>query len=146
MTSVIMNVSRTALVELQRLIEANPLVDWRAITLDGPGALDALDWCELEPTAVVPLLKAYQRLVHILPASEERRALPLLESGLHSSIQIASLSRDDFARRWSALFPGEGALGLSVHRAAISRRSELLLHHINRVQRNEPHYRAARFR
>ena len=92
------------------------------------------------------LLKAYQRLVRILPIGEERRALALLESGLHSAIQIASLSRDEFARRWEALFPGEGSLGLAVHDAAIRRRGELVLHHIDRVQHNEPHYRAARFK
>ncbi|OJH33893.1 hypothetical protein [Cystobacter ferrugineus] len=146
MVSVTKSVSRAALAELQRLIEANPSVDWRAIALDSPAELNALEWHELEPEAVVPLLKAYQRLVRILPESEERRALPLLESGLHSSIQIANLSRDEFARRWNELFPGNESLGLAVHRAAISRRSELLLHHINDIQRNEPHYRAARFR
>jgi hypothetical protein len=146
MNSLTLSVSRAALAELQRLIEVNPSVDWRAVALDGPGALDALEWLELKPEGVMPLLKAYQRLVRILPASEEHRALPLLESGLHSAIQIASLSQDEFARRWSELFPGDEALGLAVHRAALSRRSELLLHHIQDVQRNEPHYRAARFR
>jgi len=135
-----------ALSPLQRLIEANPSVDWRAIALHDTGALDALDWCELEPEMVTPLLKAYQRLVRILPASEERRALALLESGLHSAVQIAAIPKDEFARRWAALFPREAALGEAVHRSAIARRSTLLLHHINNVQSNEPHYRAARFK
>jgi hypothetical protein len=130
---------------VQCLIEANPSIEWRAIALDDAG-LAALDWRELEREALVPLVKAYQRLVRILPVGEERRALPLLESGLHSAIQIADIPRDEFARRWAALFPGEDALGLAVHRAALSRRSALLLHHIDDVQRNEPHYRAARFK
>jgi hypothetical protein len=138
--------SRETLVGLQHMIEANSEVDWRAIVLDAPGALSALDWCDLEPKVMTPLLKSYQRLLRILPVSEDFRALPLLESGLHSAIQIASLSRDEFARRWAALFPGEDALGLAVHRAALSRRGELLLQHVNNVQRNEPHYRAARFK
>lgn len=144
--SVTLHVNRVALDGLQRLIEANRTVGWRTIALDGPGTLGALDWRELDPKAMEPLLKAYQRLVRILPPGEERRALPLLEIGLHSAIQIADIPRDEFARRWGALFPGEGALGLAVHRAALRRRSELLLHHINDVQRNEPHYRAARFK
>lgn len=145
MISGILNVSRAALAGLQWLIEANPAVDWRAIALDEAG-LAALDWRELEREAMVPLVKAYQRLVRILPPGEEPRALPLLESGLHSAIQIAGIPRDEFARRWAALFPGDDALGLAVHRAALSRRSDLLLHHIHGVQRNEPHYRAARFK
>lgn len=142
---VALSVSQMALDGLKCLIEANQSVDWRAIALD-EARLDALEWRELEPEAVTPLLKAYQRLVRILPVSEERRALPLLESGLHSAIQIADLPQDEFRRRWAALFPGEDALGLAVYRAALRRRGDVLLHHINNVQSNEPHYRAARFK
>jgi hypothetical protein len=145
MMSVTLMVSRSTLEELQHVIEANPLVDWRAIALDQPG-LDALEWCALERETLAPLLKAYQRLLRILPPAEERRALPLLESGLHSAIQIADLPQDEFLRRWAALFPGEEALGFAVHRTALRRRGDLLLHHINNVQSNEPHYRAARFK
>jgi hypothetical protein len=141
-----LNMDRAALAELQRLLEANPAVDWRAIALDDPGALDALEWRGLLREAMLRLLQAYQRLVRILPPGEERRALPLLGSGLHSAIQIAGLPKDAFLRRWSTLFPGEDALGLAIHGAALSRRSELLPRYIDNVQRNEPHYRAARFR
>jgi hypothetical protein len=140
------SVSNVPITQLQQLIGANSSVEWRVIALDDPAALAALEWRALEPPVMTPLLKAYQRLLRILPASEDRCALPLLESGLHSAIQIASLPRDEFARRWAALFPGEDALGLAVHRAALSRRGELLLQHVNNVQRNEPHYRAARFK
>ena len=146
MMSVMLNMDRAALAELQRLLEANPAVDWRAIALDDSGALDALEWRGLPREAMLRLLQAYQRLVRILPPGEERRALPLLGSGFHSAIQIAGLPKDAFLRRWSALFPGEDALGLAIHGAALSRRSELLPRYIDNVQRNEPHYRAARFR
>lgn len=141
-----LNMRRTALAGLQCLIEANPSADWRVITLGNQGTLDALKWCELEPEGIVPLLKAYQRLLRILPVGEEHRVLALLESGLHSAIQIADIPRDDFARRWAELFPDEAALGEAVRSNAIARRSTLLLHHINNVQSNEPHYRAARFK
>src|SRR5262245_32156969 len=100
MTSLMQKVNRVTVDGLQRLSEANPLVDWRAVALDDAG-LDALSWRELERETLVPLLKAYQRLVRILPPGEERRALPLLESGLHSAIQIADLPRDEFGRRWA---------------------------------------------
>ncbi|TMQ09545.1 MAG: hypothetical protein E6J90_37800 [Deltaproteobacteria bacterium] len=141
-----MSVIQITIGKLQTLIGMNPSIDWRMIVLDNPGGSDALTWCDLEPKVMTPLLKAYQRLVRILPASEEHRALRLLESGLHSAIQIANLSQDEFARRWAVLFPGDDALGLKVHRAALRRRGELLLHHIDEVQHNEPHYRAARFK
>jgi hypothetical protein len=141
-----MSVSRVALAELQYLLDVNASIDWRVIALGDPGTLDALAWCDLEPKTMTPLLKAYQRLVRILPNPQEHRALPLLQSGLHSAVQIASLSQDEFLRRWTALFTGEDELGLTVHRAALRRRGDLLLHHINEVQNNEPHYRAARFK
>ena len=139
-------VSPVPLVALQPLLEANPSVDWRAIALDDPAVLTALKWLGLDAAVMTPRLRAYQRLLFILPPSEDRRALRLLEGGFHSAIQVASLPRDEFARRWSELFPGEAALGEAVHRSAISRRSTLLLHHVNAVQHNEPHYRAARFK
>jgi hypothetical protein len=134
--------------KLRCALDMKMSVDWRAISLDDLTLLASLVLHDLasERMGLIRLLKAYQRLVRILPSGEERRALPLLESGLHSAIQIAGIPRDEFARRWAALFPGEDALGLAVHRAALSRRGELLLQHINNVQRNEPHYRAARFK
>jgi hypothetical protein len=148
MMSVTLSVSREALAELQQLIATNPSVDWRTAALDDLQVVDGLEWGTARPRRgeLLPILMAYQRLVRILPTAEERRALPLLEAGLHSAIQIAGLARDEFIRRWGALFPGEDALGLAVHQNALSRRSALLLHHIDDLQHNEPHYRAARFR
>jgi hypothetical protein len=144
--SITLSIPRISLTDLQCLLEANPSVDWRLLELDDLGVMEALEWRELEATTMTPLLKAYQRLVRLLPAAEEHRALPLLASGLHSAIQIADISRDEFARHWASLFPDDAALGEIVHRNAIARRSTLLLHHINNVQHNEPHYRAARFK
>lgn len=133
---------------LRDLVASNATVDWREIALNDPKALDGLAWgtAATRRDELVPLLKAYQRLVRLLPAGEEGRAFPLLGDGLHSAIQIAGLSRDAFARRWSALFPGEDAAGAALHQSAISRRAALVLSHLDAVQHHEPHYRAARFR
>jgi hypothetical protein len=142
------SVTDEALSRLRHVIEANESIDWRAFSFDESSLLQTLQWQEHEGEQddLIPLLKAYQRLLHILPPSEDRRALSLLQAGLHSAIQIANIRQDQFARQWAALFPGEDALGEAVHRSAISRRSTLLLHHIDSIQSNEPHYRAARFR
>ena len=131
---------------LPALLAANPSVDWRAIRLGSDQARSGIDCNGMAHDAAVPLLMAYQRLVCILPPTEDHRAIPLLESGLHSAIQIASLPQHQFERHWASLFPGEEALGLRVYRAALSRRSALLHRHMNELQRNEPHYRAARFK
>src|SRR4029079_13886384 len=118
-----------ALSALMRVLDANKQVEWRTISFDDPTLLASLSWqaVEAERAALVPLLRAYQRGLRVLPAGEEPRARPgvgaavraveehralrMLEAGLHSAIQIADLARDEFLRRWGALFPGEDALG-----------------------------------
>lgn len=141
-------VTNEALAKLQYIIEVNKTVDWRAFSFENPNQLRALRWQEHEGEreALLPLLKAYQRVLHILPVGKEYHSLPLLLSGLHSAIQIASMPKADFLRQWASLFPEEAALGEAVYQNAISRRSYLLLQHIQSVQSSEPHYRAARFR
>jgi hypothetical protein len=131
---------------LPTLLSANPELDWREVKLDHAAGSGGLQLAELSPSVALPLLQAYQRILHILPATQEQRAAALIASGLHSAIQIAGIPRHQFERHWAALFPGEESLGQSVYRAALSRRSELLHRHLNQIQANEPHYRAARFK
>lgn len=132
---------------LRPILDANIDIDWRVFSFVTQSQLQTLKLPEQgdERERLIPLLKAYQRLLLVLPVGEEARALPLLGAGLHSAIQIASIPRPDFLARWTALFPGEEALGEAVHQSAIARRSYLLLHHIHSLQNNEPHYRSARF-
>jgi hypothetical protein len=141
------SVTSEALSKLRHVIEANEAVDWRAFSFGDPSLLQTLRWrgCEGEQEELIALLKAYQRLLHILPPEQEHRALPLLGVGLHSAIQIAGMPKPEFARRWAELFPGEDPLGDTVYQNAVARRSYVLLQHIHSVQKNEPHYRAARF-
>lgn len=131
---------------LTKFLNKNTGIDWRAFSFRDISHMDRLDWAEDDRTELLPWLKAYQRLLFILPPSEDARALRLLQAGLHSAIQIAGLSHADFAQRWNELFPGEDALGRAVQGAARNRRSELLPQYIQDIQRNEPHYRSARFR
>ena len=140
------SLSDHAIDRLTKFLNKNQGIDWRAISFRDIGQLDRLDWANDDRAEVLPCLKAYQRLLFILPPSEDARALRLLRAGLHSAIQIAGLSQMDFAQRWSELFPGEEALGRAVQDAARNRRSELLPQYIQDIQRNEPHYRSARFR
>src|SRR4051794_18194730 len=98
--------------KLTELLKRNPDVDWRSFEFRDAGLIDQLDW-QLDQqldrpsdarAELLPWLKAYQRLLRILPPTEDRRAWRLLKLGLHSAIQIASLSRDDFSRCWNELF------------------------------------------
>jgi len=131
---------------LRRLLGSNPAIDWRTVDLDSEELRRRVASDPLAVADVLSLLAAYQRLLRILPVGEDQRALPLLENGIHSAIQIASIPPRQFERRWHALFPGEAEIGLAVYRSAQRRRSVLLHHRMNELQQNEPHYRASRFK
>jgi hypothetical protein len=132
--------------DLKAIIDGNLLIDWRLAPLNDPGFLATIELHSVAQSRALPLLEAYQRILRVLPAGEETRAKGLLDAGLHSAIQIAGMPQQHFERRWAALFPGEEALGVRVYRAALARRSELVHRHVDEIQRNEPHYRAARFK
>jgi hypothetical protein len=135
------------LTEVTRFVTLNGQVDWRTFSLGHVGALRAL--CSLEenePEQLLLLLRAYQRVLLVLPEGEERRAVPLMADGLSSALRMAGLSQEEFLERWGRLFPGERALGEVVYRNAVARRGRVALAHVERVQADEPHYRAARFR
>src|SRR5262249_19108853 len=107
------NATPEALLGLRAALDANSAADWRAFSFMEPAQLQTLKLPEAEDEReqLIPFLKAYQRLLFILPVGEESRALPLLGAGLHSAIQIAGIPKPDFLARWTALFPGEEALG-----------------------------------
>jgi hypothetical protein len=134
-----------ALRELQYIIEVNKSSDWRVTSFADPSVLRRPEQ-DGSQNNVIPLLNAYQRILRILPVHDDHLALPLLRAGFHSAIQIANMRKPEFARRWAELFPDDPTLADTVYQNAVSTRSRLLLHHINTLQSNEPHYRAARFR
>jgi hypothetical protein len=80
--------------DLREVLDVNRSIDWRTVVLDGGGtaAIPGL------AHALVDSLKAYQRILRILPPGEDHRAIPLLESGLHSAIQIAGMPQPQFER------------------------------------------------
>ena len=58
-----------------------------------------------ESDTLLPLLKAYQRLLRIIPKEHQDLAVSLLERGLHSAVQIASFSKQQFLALTSDLLP-----------------------------------------
>jgi len=72
---------------LHTLLDQNPSIDWRRVSIIDATNRGAVNIGELPPNTAFLLLQAYQRLVRILPDGEERHALPLLETGLHSAMR-----------------------------------------------------------
>ena len=97
-----------------------------------------------EFATLLPLLKAYQRLLRIIPAGHEELALPLLASGLHSAVQIASLASQQFLELTRDLVPEQPEVMETIYRYAQLKRSQLVVQYMNILQNQEPHVRAAR--
>src|SRR5689334_7860793 len=91
---------------LEGMLGSNSSVEWRAVDLSDERVVAEMNFRDLERSTALRLLEAYQRVLRVLPPGEEARAIPLLEAGLHSAIQIAGIPRDEFLRRFCALFPG----------------------------------------
>ena len=97
-----------------------------------------------EFATLFPLLKAYQRLLRIIPAGHEELALPLLAKGLHSAVQIASLTRQQFLKLTRDLILEQPEVMATIYRYAQLKRSQLVVQYMNILQNQEPHVRAAR--
>ena len=97
-----------------------------------------------ESATLLPLLKAYQRLLRIIPTGYENLALPLLASGLHSAVQIASLASQQFLELTRDLVPEQPEVMEAIYRYAQLKRSQLVVQYMNILQNQEPHVRAAR--
>jgi hypothetical protein len=144
---VTLDLTPEALARLSQFLAANHSVDWRTFAFGQADAIGALSWQnEGDEAQLIPLLKAHQRVLRLLPEAQEGRAVPLIAAGFHSAVRIANVPRVEFAARWAREFSDEAELGELVHRNAVARRSQVALEYIHNVQSNEPHYRAARFR
>src|SRR5689334_22634387 len=104
---------------LESFLQANASVDWRTCSLSDQEFVQSLRWpagCQLP--GVLAALKGYQRLLACLPAEHDRRALSLLQEGIHSAFQIAGMPRTRFAELWLRLFPDEAESGEQVRQNA----------------------------
>lgn len=89
---------------------------------------------------LLPLLKAHQRLIRIIPKEHHDIAFYLLERGLHSAVQIASLSKQHFL----ALTQVQPEVMTTIYTQAQIKRSQIVIQYMNQLQNNEPHVKAAR--
>ena len=88
------------------------------------------------------LLKAYQRLVRIIPQEHHQLAFALLARDFHSAVQIATLPKRQFLELTHDLVPPEVLETIYAH--AQIKRGQLVVQYMNILQNNEPHAKAAR--
>lgn len=128
-----------ALAALRRLLDLNPTVDLRTLDLDRPGIHDTLEWDGLDGVRddVTALLEPYQRLIRVVPGPDQ--ACSLLESGVYSALQIASMSRSRFVTAHVGSFGGDRVAADAAYDRATVIRGAVMRRQVDIQQRHEPH-------
>ena len=133
--------------DLTKFIEQNKKVNFVIFDLNSQANVDKLNFSNLKKKEqLLPLIKAYQRILRVLPDKNKAPALALLKEGIHSALQIAAMTRKDFLGKCSLLFGDDCELAGKIYRNALNKKSLLLVQHMNALQNNEPHISAARFK
>lgn len=131
---------------LERLLKQNQEIDFKLFHLQNKEKVLGLNWDDLPGNQddIIFLLKAYQRLIRILPEQDSSTVIALLRENLHSAIQIASIPKLQFMKRYTKVFDGKKEVAETVYKNALQKRSQLMLQYMNVVQNNEPHIKATR--
>ena len=140
-----MNNNKT--VDLKRLnafLKKNKSIDFRTENLLHAPNLDKYKWVgpETEKESLLNQIKAYQRMLRVVPHDREDLAKMLLKNGIHSSLQIANTPKKVFIQANLKLFNGDRTLAEHVYKRAVALRKAITLKYMARVQQTEPHARA----
>ncbi|XOF34643.1 MAG: hypothetical protein ACL93V_04960 [Candidatus Electrothrix sp. YB6] len=140
---------RAVLKELNTLLRKNRSVDIRRADLLRKSSIEALRWhvSGEEKEALLRHLKAYQRMLRVLPdnldeSAAKKIAGDLLKKGFESSLQIAASPRRAFIQDNLSIFADDAELAGQVYKRAVACRKRVALKYINRSQQLEPHARA----
>lgn len=134
--------------KLSSFLRKNSNVDFRKVDLVTKKSIDSFKWpgSQDEKEKLLKLVKAYQRILRVLPENYEHLARSLLKKGINSSMQIASMPKKKFIQDNIKIFENDTALAEQVYKRAIALRKAIALKYINRSQSLEPHARAVGIR
>lgn len=130
---------------LLRLLNQNKTIDPVLFDFQNEENLAQLDFTGMKKKQLKVMLsvKALQRLLRVIPDNDQELAISMMKIGLHSALQIAAMTRNDFLKKCVGLMEKE--LADSIYQNAKAKRSTILIQYMNALQNNEPHISAARF-
>ena len=131
---------------LNAFLKENEEINLRTADLLHTSNIEKYKWPNLtkdEKENLIKQLKAYQRMLRVVPKEREDLAKALLKNGIQSSLQITSTPKKVFIQNNLKLFNNDIALAEQVYRRAILLRKAVTLQYMARVQQLEPHTRAA---
>ncbi|NEQ35258.1 MAG: hypothetical protein F6K40_02630 [Okeania sp. SIO3I5] len=132
--------------KLNAFLKKNEEIDFRTADLLHTSNIEKYKWPKLkkdEKESLVKQLKAYQRMLRVVPPGRDDLAKALLKNGIQSSLQIASTPKKVFIQKNLELFNNERTLAEQVYLRALALRKAVTLQYMARVQQLEPHTRAA---
>ncbi len=127
--------SQDGFVHLKKWLAQNKNVNLLSARFNNQASVDVMNWKNLEDkkAEIVPQLKAYQRLLKILPRKNNKLILNLLGANIHSAIQVASLPKQNFITTYSHLFSGKETAAEEFYDQALVIKTQLLLKHVQRI-------------
>jgi hypothetical protein len=132
---------------IAEFLTANPALDLEKFDFFDKEKVDFLVWGEQDPAALLPKLKALQRLIRLTGNLETAEAL--YEQGLHAAVQIALIPAHQFVKKYAPLFTANALSSQEqarqVHQRALARKSKAVFTYTAITQQRAPHYRATRF-
>jgi hypothetical protein len=134
-------IKQSEIKRLFKLIDQNEDFDLQSANLLSNKTINSLNWKGLEKfkDQLVPHLKMYQRLQRVLTADDRVLISSLMQSNIHSAIQIASIPKSKFISNYGELFNNDIELIEKTYQKATAIRSQILIRHIAEVQKTEPH-------
>ncbi|MFG6100019.1 hypothetical protein D0962_21840 [Leptolyngbyaceae cyanobacterium CCMR0082] len=130
---------------LKAFLRKNKKIDFRTADLLHASTLDTYKWTGLEDNkeGLIRQLKAYQRLLRVVPNGQEDLAIKLLQSGFQSALQIANTPRKMFIQDNLKTFGNDRVLAQSVYKRAVAVRKVVALQYTDRAQQTGAHSRVA---
>ena len=131
---------------IRKAIRTNPDYDFQNARIENKKMLLELDITadESQTIELLEALKAYQRLIRIIPKDQRQFVMPLMEQGFHSAFQIAGTSKTHFMETTKDIWGEDTSVAELIHNNALHKRSRLVMQYMNELQNNEPHAKAAR--
>jgi len=131
--------------KLNAFLGKNKAVDFRKADLLHTPNIDKYNWAglESEKESLLNQLKAYQRMLRVVPEGRDDLANALLAKGIQSSLQIVNMPKNAFVRDNLNIFDSDSILAEQVYTRAVALRKAVTLQYMARVQGAEPHTRAA---
>ncbi|MEL6674449.1 MAG: hypothetical protein AAFR61_19730 [Bacteroidota bacterium] len=124
-----------SLTSLKKFLKNNEVQLIRTSDLRDPAANPDFKWTGVKKSDqnLIKQLRAYQRLLNVVPSTNTDLILPFLQEGLRSAVHIAAISQQQFLQKYQHLTKDQSVL-LACHRKATAIRARLLLHYVNRKQ------------